>query len=329
MGTPNIGGDLTGSIDEGDISITGDLDDIGFGTGNTDDEFTVTVDATYGTATIDSTTGEWTYTLDNSDPAVIALNPGDTLTDIFTVTMLDTAGFGAGETDVDDVTITINGVICFCAGTLIDTPDGPRRIEMLRLGDLVRTMDGPAQPIRWIGRREVSPQMRQANPKLHPVRISAGSLGAGLPKRDLLVSRQHRILFQSEVAMRMFGVSEVLIPAIKLTSTPGIYVDDGVQDVTYMHLLFDRHEVIFAEGAPAESLFTGPEAYKALSPDAQEEIRTLFPDLNMLQRIALPARHVPPSKLQKRLVERHLKDDRNILLMNDVLNMSYCSNIRS
>jgi VCBS repeat-containing protein len=318
MGTPVIGGDLTGSIDEGDISITGDLDDIGFGTGNTDDVFTVTTGATFGTATIDSATGTWTYTLDNSDPAVIALNPGDTLTDIFTVTMLDTAGVGAGQTDVADVTITINGVVCFCAGTLIETPEGPRRIETLRVGDLVRSLDGPAQPIRWIGRSEVSPQMRRANPKLHPVRISAGSLGAGLPERDLLVSRQHRILLKSRIAEHMFGVSEVLIPAIKLTSLPGIHVDDSGPDFTYMHLLFDHHEVIFAEGAPAESLFTGPEALKALSPEAQEEIRTLFPDFDILQGIASPARHVPPGKLQKKLVERHLKNDRDIFSMNGV-----------
>lgn len=318
MGTPDIGGDLTGSIDEGDISITGDLDDIGFGTGNADDVFRVTVDATYGTATIDSTTGTWTYTLDNSDPAVIALNPGDTLTDIFTVSMRDTAGAGAGVTDVDSVTITINGVVCFCAGTLIETPKGPRRIETLRVGDLVMTMDGPAKPIRWIGGREVSPHMRQTDPKLNPVRISAGSLGAGLPRRDLLVSRQHRILFRSRIAERMFGVTEVLIPAIKLTNLPGIYIDDSVRDVTYMHLLFDRHEVIFAEGAPAESLLTGPEALKALSPEAQEKIRTLFADLDILQRIASPARHVPPEKLQKKLVGWHLKNDRDILSMNGV-----------
>jgi len=318
MGNPVIGGDLTSSIDEADIiEITRDAD-IGFGTGNTDDVFTVTTGATFGTATIDSATGTWTYTLDNSDPAVIALNPGDTLTDIFTVTMLDTEGGGAGQTDVADVTITINGVICFCAGTRIETPEGPRRIETLRVGDLVRTMDGPARPIRWIGRRAVSQQMRRANPKLLPVRISAGSLGAGLPERDLLVSRQHRILSRSRIAMRMFDVSEVLLPAIKLTNLPGIHVDDSVRDVTYMHLMFDRHEVIFAEGAPAESLLTGPEALKSLSHEAQEEIRTLFPDLDILQRIASPACHIPPGKLQKKLVERHLKNDRDIISMNGV-----------
>lgn len=313
MGTPVIGGDLTGVIDEGEISITGDLDDIGLGTGATDDLFSISVGASFGTVTIDSATGTWTYALDNSNPAVIALDPGETLTDIFTVAMRDTSGLGAGQTALADVTITINGVICFCAGTLIDTPDGPRPVETLAVGDRVTTLDGPARPIRWIGYTDIPPAMAAKNPRLWPVRITAGSLGSGLPRRDLRVSRQHRMLVRSPIVERMFGQAEMLVPAIKLTQMPGIYAEPPAQGVRYVHLLCDRHEILFAEGAPAETMLTGAEALRTLGPEAQEEIRALFPDAAAGAFPVAPARLIAPDTRQKRAIARHLKAGHEIL----------------
>jgi len=321
MGTPTIGGDLTGTIDEGDTSLTGDLDDVGTFTGNDDDIFTVTATGTYGTATIDSSTGQWTYTLDNSDPAVSGLGPGDTLTDIFTVNMRDTAGAGSGQSDTADVTITINGVVCFVSGTLIETSEGPRPIEALRAGDMVLTLDGGPQPIRWIGQRAIPRPERSANPKLHPVRITAGHLGEGLPTRDLLVSRQHRILLRSRIAERMFGTPEVLIPAIKLTRLPGVFVDESVEEVAYFHLLFDRHEVIFAEGAMAESLFAGPEALKVISAAARTEILSLLPEVAALDHAPVPSRAIPPEKLQKQLIDRHVKNDKSLVSRESAISL--------
>ncbi|MEI4195528.1 Hint domain-containing protein [Roseovarius sp. E0-M6] len=321
MGTPTIGGDLTGTIDEGDTSLTGDFDDVGLLTGNDDDIFTVTATGTYGTATINASTGQWTYTLDNSDPAVSGLGPGETLTDIFTVNMLDTAGTGAGQSDTADVTITINGVVCFVAGTLIETPDGPRPIEALQAGDMVLTLDHGPQPIRWIGRRDIPRSERSANPKLHPVRIMAGHLGEGLPTRDLLVSRQHRILLCSRIAERMFGTPEVLIPAIKLSRLPGVFVDESVEEVAYFHLLFDRHEVIFAEGAMAESLFAGPEALKVISAAARTEILSLLPEVAALDHAPVPSRAIPPEKLQKQLIDRHMRNDKSLVSRESAISL--------
>lgn len=304
MGTPTIGGDLAASINEGDFSVGGDLDDIGFGTGNTDDTFIVSAQGTYGTATINLNTGQWTYVLDNSDPDVIALGPGDTLSDTFTVTMTDTAGAGNGQSDTAAVTITINGVICFLAGTLIDTPDGPRAIETLAPGDMVLTLDGPPQPVRWIGQRDVTRAERDADPRLHPVRITAGSLGDGQPARDLLVSRQHRMLVRSPVVQQMFGAPEALVPAIKLTGFPGIHVDETVRKVEYFHLLFDRHEVIMAECALAESLFTGPEALKTLTPATRAALMAMHPDLGAPGHDPAPARILPNGPDLRSLIAR-------------------------
>ena len=203
-------------------------------------------------------------------------------------------------------------VTCFCADTLISTVRGRQPVDTIAVGDRVKTPNG-FHTVRWVGCRVVRFGDLAHRPKLRPVRIMAGALGNGLPERDLLVSRQHRMLVQSKIAERMFGVSEVLVPAIKLTELPGIFVDETVESVEYFHLLFDKHEVIYAEGAPTESLFTGPEALQAISPEAREEILTLFPEVADLDYEPEPARFIPHGKQQKQLVARHVKNSQPLI----------------
>ncbi|WP_299659043.1 Hint domain-containing protein [uncultured Ruegeria sp.] len=206
-----------------------------------------------------------------------------------------------------------SGMPCFTRDTMITGQDGPTLIQSLRTGDLIPTLGQGLHPIRWIGRRAFIRAELEANRRLWPIRILAGALGGGLPHRDLLVSRQHRMLVQSKIAKRMFGANEVLIPAIKLTALPGIYVDEGVGSVEYFHLLFDSHQVIFAENAPTESLYTGPEALKALSVAARREIVEIFPELAELNYRADPARFIPRGRLQAQLISRHLKNNKPLL----------------
>lgn len=200
--------------------------------------------------------------------------------------------------------------ICFCEGTAIQTNSGPRKVETLAPDDQVLRSDGTFATLRRIFCAKVAEDDLAKNPRLFPVRISAGTLGGGLPERDLLVSRQHRMLASSNIAQRMFGTDEVLISAIKLTALPGIFVDTGVTKVEYYHLLFDTHEIILAEGAPTESLFTGPEALKAVAPDARREIITLFPDIAENHYEAIPARLIPSGASQKKFVARHAKNEK-------------------
>ena len=203
-------------------------------------------------------------------------------------------------------------VTCFCAGSQIQTAIGPCNVESIQIGDIIKTQTGSSE-VRWVGRRTIGFGELQASPKLLPVRIVAGALGGGLPKRDLLVSRQHRMSVRSKIAERMFGMYEVLVPSIKLIELPGIFVDETIESVEYFHLLFDRHEIIYAEGAPTESLFTGPEALKSLSPEAREEILTIFPEVAKLDYSPEPAGYIPPGKLQKQLVARHAKNNKPLL----------------
>jgi hypothetical protein len=166
---------------------------------------------------------------------------------------------------------------CFTPGTLIATPEGPRAIETLRPGDLVLTRDHGPQPLRWMGEARLRPEDLLANPGHRPVRIEKGALGDGLPYRDLTLSPQHRLLFGGWRAQVLFGEDEVLVPALALVGDlAGRAAPAGVR---YLHLLFDQHEIIFAEGAEVESLMPGWLADANLPAALRDELRDLVPDL--------------------------------------------------
>jgi hypothetical protein len=198
------------------------------------------------------------------------------------------------------------GVLCFARGTLIGTIDGERPIEDLRAGDRVLTLDNGEQPIRWIGHRKLSAQALDANPKLRPIRIRAGAFGPASPRQDLVVSPQHRILVRSAIAEQMFGSFEVLIPANKLLPVTGIDIAWDTNGADYWHMLFDTHQIIWSNRILSESLFTGPQALKAISADAREEVRALFPQIAEPDFAPSSARPIPETgKMMKRFVQRH------------------------
>lgn len=211
-----------------------------------------------------------------------------------------------------DLTFDNTNVMCFLKETLVSTTSSRSvLIEDLEEHDAVLTHDGTIATIRWIGSRRFDAVDLAANPKLRPVRIRAGALGAGTPEQDLWVSRQHRVLVRSMIAQRMFGTDEVLVPAIMLVGLEGIDVDTDLEDVEYYHILFDKHEVICSNGAWTESLFTGPEALKAVSPEARKEIEAIFPAICEPDFAPEPARHIPQTgKLIKELVGRHTKNNK-------------------
>ncbi len=161
-------------------------------------------------------------------------------------------------------------VICFTPGTRIATAEGEVAVEFLRPGDLVQTLDHGLQPLRWVGRTRVP-----ALGRLAPVRIAAHALGN---RRALLVSPQHRMLVSGWQAAMLFAEDEVLVPAQALVNGRQVTrVEGGTVD--YIHLLFDRHEVIWAEGAPSESFHPGQQGWQALDSAARAEVLALFPQL--------------------------------------------------
>lgn len=151
-------------------------------------------------------------------------------------------------------TTSSDSVLCLTGDTPLRTPQGMVPCQDLRVGHMVWTLDNGFQPLRWVGQDRLGPRDFLKAPKTRPVRIARGALGPGCPAADLVVSPQHRVLIRSAVARRMFGQDEVLIPAIHLCGLPGISVIETPGPVVYVHLLFDRHELLSANGAAVESL---------------------------------------------------------------------------
>lgn len=156
------------------------------------------------------------------------------------------------------------GVICFTSGTRILTPEGLRPIENLREGDLVQTKDNGAQHIQWMGSREMSGARLIAMPGLRPVRIAAQFFGDDRPDQDLVVSPDHRIVVKGDVARDLFNTPEVLVSAKDLINNTSVSVDMSLREVTYVHLLFERHQVLWANGVETESFHPAAAAMDSL-----------------------------------------------------------------
>lgn len=158
------------------------------------------------------------------------------------------------------------GVICFAAGTRIETPRGLVPVEKLSAGDLVRTVDRGFQPLIWAAHTAMSWDIASHSDK--PILIKAGALGQGLPRTDLKVSPQHRILLPHPT--RPNGV---FAPALSLLDLPGVRQMQRCRSVTYHHIMCASHEVVFANGLPCESFFPGRMALRTLSPENRRVLR--------------------------------------------------------
>ncbi|WP_147104492.1 Hint domain-containing protein [Tateyamaria sp. syn59] len=195
-----------------------------------------------------------------------------------TVELLDENGNVARRVTYSEIEQII---ICFTPGTRIATPRGEVPVEQLEAGDRVFTRDNGAQPLRWVGRRDLGPEEMRGNDSFQPILIRRGALGKGLPERDMLVSPQHRMLVNSDLAEVMFEEREVLIAAKHLTGLDGV---DQVQTgaVSYLHLMFDQHEVVLADGAWSESFQPGDHSLRGIGADQRVEVLELFPELDTL-----------------------------------------------
>jgi hypothetical protein len=166
--------------------------------------------------------------------------------------------------------LTLENLVCFAAGTLIETPMGPQPVETLRVGDMVNTLDAGPQPIQWIGGRATVGAGTHA-----PVLIRRGTIGN---VRDLWVSQNHRVLLRGARAELLFGEPEVLVAAKHLVDGRDVRIVP-VPEVEYWHFLLEGHQIVFAEACAAESLYPGEQALGVVTPGERDEIVELFPDL--------------------------------------------------
>ena len=254
----------------GDDQITVDQGDTARG-GDGDDTFTLQDQDATGTQDISIIGGEG----DETDGDTLILTPDVTPDDITFTNTDDSNGGLSGSFTMADGTFVefseIENIICFTPGTNILTQHGERAIETLRIGDMVVTRDHGLRPIRWIGRRTVP-----GHGNFAPVHIGAGIMDGA--RCGLSVSPQHRVLFTGYRAELLFGEPEVLIPAKHLINGHDV-VQREQPDVTYIHIMFDCHEVIYAEGIATESFHAGDVGLSAICEAAREELFAIFPEL--------------------------------------------------
>lgn len=167
---------------------------------------------------------------------------------------------------------------CFAMGVLVETSDGPRPVESIRPGDRVLTRDCGPQVVRWAGQRSLSLAEVLANPALQPVELAPGALGPGLPDRALTLSPQHRLLLAGPRCELLFGEIEVLVPALHLAGRAG--VSRPLAPVTYVHLMFDRHQIVQTHGIWSESFQPGERVLCAMPDLQRDELLHLFPELD-------------------------------------------------
>ena len=184
-----------------------------------------------------------------------------------------------GTAPAEGASLMQSGVICFTPGTRIRTENGTALIEDLREGDRVQTKDNGLQPLRWIGQRRMTGARLFAMPKLRPIRIGSGALGVDRPDLDLLVSPAHRILVKGAAAQSLFNTSEVLVAAKDLINGSSITVDMRVREVTYIHVLLEEHQVVWANGLETESFHPASAALSTLDAQDRQRLLAAYPQL--------------------------------------------------
>lgn len=170
--------------------------------------------------------------------------------------------------------------ICFTPGTQILSENGPRAVEELYPGDRVLTRDDGPQEILWMGQRHISGARMFAMPHLRPIRLRAGALGLDEPQPDLIVSPGHHLMLSGPRARALWGEPEVLVRARDLIDDRHVAVDHTVTEVTYIHLLFARHQIVWANRVEVESFHPGDAELEHMNPHDLRDLLDLAPGVD-------------------------------------------------
>ncbi|SIS80731.1 Hint domain-containing protein [Phaeovulum vinaykumarii] len=214
-----------------------------------------------------------TLDLTGSGPLRVVFSPSNP--EDGTVYFYDASGAQTGSMDFTNIEKVIP---CFTPGTLVATPRGEVLAEDLKVGDKVITRDNGIQEIRWAGRCDLTHGDLLHRPHLKPILIKAGSLGNGLPEHDMRVSPNHRMLVANDRTALYFEEHEVLVSAKHLVDNRGV-LEVETLGTSYLHFMFDHHEVILANGAWTESFQPGDYTLGGMGNAQRNEIFELFPEL--------------------------------------------------
>lgn len=199
---------------------------------------------------------------DSDGTAVLTLHDGSTLR---------FEGLKPGQLSAANF-VTEPAPVCLASGTRIRTPFGAKRVDDLRAGDLIDTLDHGPQRIWWVGRKEK--RFGHVSHRHHPIRIPADAFAKGQPARDLQVSPQHRILLRDPSGQRRHGLFG---KAKGFVGRAGITPVHSITSILYFQILLAKHGVIFAENLPVESFWPGPLALGTLSDRDRSLVEALVP----------------------------------------------------
>ena len=197
----------------------------------------------------------------------------------------------------DDSTLPIGTIItidqaspytfCFLAGTMISTPTGEVPVETLSNGDEILTASGKAVAVKWLGQQTIHNNMF-TSPARAPVCISSGALGDGLPHSDLFLTAEHGLILDGLVINAGAMINGETIRTVSKAEMPEVFV--------YYHVETENHDVILANGAPAETFIDYKERR---SFDNYDEYLALFGEERSIEEMNMPrvsaARLLPPA----------------------------------
>lgn len=179
-----------------------------------------------------------------------------------------------------DMALTKAGPVGLVTGANLRTPCGARRVENIRVGDLIVTRDAGLQPVRVVFSRTVTAAELAADPSLAPVRLAPRAIAPMMPAQEVLVAPGHRLLIPGWRLEDKDDSEMTLLPARELAGVnDAIHTARDMGDVTYYNIVFDEHVVFAANGMPVESFRPTPAALDTIDRNVGDDITRLFPSL--------------------------------------------------
>ena len=197
----------------------------------------------------------------------------------------------------DPLTEQPSGVAVLAKGTRVRTPSGECAVEELREGNVILTREHGGQPVLWVGQRHVSEVRMMVEPETKPIRLRAGAIRSGQPDADLLVSPHQQVLVSGMRAQQLVGQDEVLASAADLVDGSLITIDRRASEISFYQVLLGRHEVIWANGVPVESLHPAFADLDTTNAQHRARLKSLFPQIDDMVARAAPCPDVLPENL--------------------------------
>ena len=163
---------------------------------------------------------------------------------------------------------------------MVRTPCGPRRAEFVRPGDLIVTRENGLRPVRMVWTHKIDAAVATADPSRAPVRLNIRAIGPMMPQRPLVLAPDHRVWLPSYLVTDATDNRGCLIAAAELAGTnDASYFDRSYTDRTFYNLVFDRHEIIMADGLPVETFHPSAGVLQHIAEETRDEISARFPSL--------------------------------------------------